>query len=146
MAAFAAIAAKRRLRDALQGGVFLFRPSPAIEHGDQVVVHPFLPPQPGRDCVFLQEAGDGQMLALVKRLVKATASSWRVRQFNPAKEFDLPKSNVGQGADDHGEADWPSAYMASLVEDTLRTDIALNPKVRALLQEIRVDLLELNTD
>jgi hypothetical protein len=79
--------------------------SPVIEHGDQVVVHPFLPPQPGRDCVFLRDAGDGQMLALkcharrpsarseavhvlgrradsrkshcatVKRLVKATASS-----------------------------------------------------------------------
>jgi SOS-response transcriptional repressor LexA len=70
--------------------------SPAIEHGDQVVVHPFLPPQPGRDCVFLRELGDGQMLALVKRLVKATANSWRVRQFNPAKEFELPKSKWGK--------------------------------------------------
>ncbi|UYN96565.1 MAG: S24 family peptidase [Enhydrobacter sp.] len=65
--------------------------SPAIEHGDQVVVHPVLPPQPGRDCVFLHEGEDGQMLALVKRLLKSNATSWRVRQFNPARDFDLPK-------------------------------------------------------
>lgn len=64
---------------------------PAIDHGDQVVVHPVQPPQPGRDCVFIHEDETGQMLALVKRLLKSNATSWRVRQFNPAKDFDLPK-------------------------------------------------------
>ena len=66
--------------------------SPAIEHGDQVVIHPNLPPQPGKDHVFLQEQADGTMLALVKRLLRSTTSTWKVRQFNPAKDFDLPKS------------------------------------------------------
>jgi phage repressor protein C with HTH and peptisase S24 domain len=73
--------------------------SPAIEHGDQVVVNPAIPPRPGCDCVFIHDDGDGQMRALVKRLVKSNADSWRVKQFNPAKEFDLPKRR------------WPKAMM-----------------------------------
>ena len=73
--------------------------SPAIEHGDQVVVNPTLPVRPGCDCVFIHDDGDGTMRALVKRLVKSNADSWRVKQFNPAKEFDLPKRR------------WPKALM-----------------------------------
>lgn len=65
--------------------------SPAIEHGDQVVVNPTLPARAGGDCVFIHEDGNGTMLALVKRLLKSTADHWRVRQFNPPKDFDLPK-------------------------------------------------------
>jgi transcriptional regulator with XRE-family HTH domain len=66
--------------------------SPAIEHGDQVVIHPGMPPQPGKDHVFLQQQPDGTMLALVKRLLRSTTTAWKVRQFNPPKDFDLPKS------------------------------------------------------
>jgi len=66
--------------------------SPAIEHGDQVVVNPSLLPQAGKDHVFLQTQEDGTILALVKRLLKVGATSWRVRQFNPAKDFELPKT------------------------------------------------------
>jgi transcriptional regulator with XRE-family HTH domain len=66
--------------------------SPAIEHGDQVVIHPGMPPQPGKDHVFLQQQPDGTMLALVKRLVRSTTTAWKVRQFNPPRDFDLPKS------------------------------------------------------
>jgi transcriptional regulator with XRE-family HTH domain len=66
--------------------------SPAIEHGDQVVVNPSLLPTVGKDHVFLQTQEDGTILALVKRLLRAGATSWRVRQFNPAKDFDLPKN------------------------------------------------------
>ncbi|MBS0540983.1 MAG: LexA family transcriptional regulator [Proteobacteria bacterium] len=65
--------------------------SPAIEHGDQVVVNPTLPVRAGGDCVFVQDDGNGNMTALVKRLLKSTADHWRVRQFNPPKDFDLPK-------------------------------------------------------
>ena len=75
--------------------------SPAIEHGDQVVIHPGMPPQPGRDHVFLQQQPDGTMLALVKRLVRPTTTAWKVRQFNPPKDFDLPK------------AKWSKALMIS---------------------------------
>lgn len=70
--------------------------SPAIEHGDQVVVNPTIPVRPGTDCVFIQEDATGTMLALVKRLLKSTADHWRVRQFNPPKDFDLPKKKWGK--------------------------------------------------
>jgi len=65
--------------------------SPAIEHGDQVVVNPGLPVRPGADCVFIHDDEGGTMLALVKRLLRVTADHWRVRQYNPPKDFDLPK-------------------------------------------------------
>ena len=66
--------------------------SPAIEHGDQVVVNPSLLPTAGKDHVFLQTQEDGTILALVKRLLRVGATSWKVRQFNPPKDFDLPKA------------------------------------------------------
>jgi len=75
--------------------------SPAIEHGDQVVVNPSLLPTAGKDHVFLQTQEDGTILALVKRLLRVGATSWRVRQFNPAKDFELPK------------AKWSKALMIS---------------------------------
>jgi phage repressor protein C with HTH and peptisase S24 domain len=65
--------------------------SPAIEHGDQVVVNPVVPVRPGADCVFLHEDGNGTMMALVKRLLRQSAEHWRVRQFNPPRDFDLSK-------------------------------------------------------
>ena len=70
--------------------------SPAIEHGDQVVVNPSLLPTAGKDHVFLQTQEDGTMLALVKRLLRVGANSWKVRQFNPPKDFDLPKAKWGK--------------------------------------------------
>ena len=73
--------------------------SPAIDHGDQVVINPTLPARPGADCVFIHDDGDGNMLALVKRLLRSNAEHWRVRQFNPARDFDLPKKK------------WPKALM-----------------------------------
>lgn len=65
--------------------------SPAIEHGDQVVVNPATPVRPGADCVFVHDDGGGTLTALVKRLLRAGPDSWKVRQFNPARDFDLPK-------------------------------------------------------
>lgn len=65
--------------------------SPAIEHGDQIVVNPTIPVRPGADCVFIHEQADGTMLALVKRLLRNSPEHWRVRQFNPLKDYDLPK-------------------------------------------------------
>ena len=66
--------------------------SPAIGHGDQVVVNPALLPRPGADCVFIQERPDGSFLALVKRLVRETATEWQVEQFNPKRKYGLPKA------------------------------------------------------
>lgn len=65
--------------------------SPAIEHGDQVVINPLLQPRPGVDCVFIQQRPDGTFLALVKRLRRQTADTWQVRQFDPKRDFDLAK-------------------------------------------------------
>jgi phage repressor protein C with HTH and peptisase S24 domain len=75
--------------------------SPAIEHGDQVVVNPSLLPAAGKDHVFLQTQDDGTILALVKRLLRVGPTTWRVRQFNPPRDFELPK------------AKWAKALMIS---------------------------------
>jgi phage repressor protein C with HTH and peptisase S24 domain len=64
--------------------------SPAIEHGDQVVVNPSVVARPGHDCVFIHEGPEG-MLALVKRLLRANADTWRVRQFNEPRDFDISR-------------------------------------------------------
>jgi transcriptional regulator with XRE-family HTH domain len=70
--------------------------SPAIEHGDQVVVNPSLLPAVGKDHVFLQTQEDGTILALVKRLLRVGSTSWKARQFNPPRDFDLPKAKWGK--------------------------------------------------
>lgn len=70
--------------------------SPAIEHGDQVVVNPVVPVRAGGDCVFIHDDEGGTMLALVKRLLRHNADHWRVRQFNPPRDFDLPKKKWGR--------------------------------------------------
>lgn len=66
--------------------------SPAIEHGTQVVINPSLLPLAGRDHVFIQDLPDGTMKAMVKRLVRSTERSWRVRQFNEPRDFDLSRT------------------------------------------------------
>jgi SOS-response transcriptional repressor LexA len=65
--------------------------SPAFEHGDLLLVHPGRPARPGDDCAFIRDQGDGTQQALIKRLLRSTAEKWRVRQFNPAKDFDLDR-------------------------------------------------------
>ncbi|MBM3645822.1 MAG: S24 family peptidase [Alphaproteobacteria bacterium] len=65
--------------------------SPAYEQGDLLLVHPGKPVKPGDDCVFLKEAVDGARQGLVKRLLKISGDKWRVRQFNPARDFDLDR-------------------------------------------------------
>jgi phage repressor protein C with HTH and peptisase S24 domain len=65
--------------------------SPAYEQGDLLLVHPGRPVRPGDDCVFVRDQGDGSQQGLVKRLLRTTTEKWRVRQFNPAKDFDLDR-------------------------------------------------------
>jgi phage repressor protein C with HTH and peptisase S24 domain len=65
--------------------------SPAYEQGDLLLVHPGRPVRPSDDCVFVRDQGDGSQQGLVKRLLRITAEKWRVRQFNPAKDFDLDR-------------------------------------------------------
>lgn len=64
--------------------------APAYEPGDTALVNPHLPPAPGRD-VILSKGIDGHSEALIKRMVKASATDWHVQQWNPAKTFTLPR-------------------------------------------------------
>lgn len=64
---------------------------PAYEPGDKVHVHPGKPIAPGKDVLFVREEKDGTRHALVKRLVRVSERSWKVRQFNPDQIFELPR-------------------------------------------------------
>lgn len=65
--------------------------SPAYEHGDRLFIDPTRPTRSGADCLFMQAGEDGTYLGLAKRLMRVTSDKWRVRQFNPAKDFDLDR-------------------------------------------------------
>jgi SOS-response transcriptional repressor LexA len=66
--------------------------SPAYEHGDLILIHPGRPPRRGDDVLLLQHEPDGDVAALVKRLLRWTEKSWHVEQFNPRREYDLPRA------------------------------------------------------
>lgn len=63
---------------------------PRYEAGDLVFVHPHRKPSPG-DYVIIQEAdtNNGEPRAFIKRLVKITATTIRVTQFNPEATLDF---------------------------------------------------------
>jgi len=62
-----------------------------LAQGDQVIINPAMPLLPGADCVFIHQAADGIMYALVKRLLRASGDVWRVRQLNPEQDFQLSR-------------------------------------------------------
>lgn len=62
-----------------------------LAQGDQVVINPALPLLPGSDCVFVHQGEDGVLYGLVKRLLRVAPETWRVRQFNPAKDYELSR-------------------------------------------------------
>lgn len=65
---------------------------PVYEPGDLLLVHPGLPPTRGRDVLLTAQKHDGETAALVKRLVQSTPTDWIVKQYNPAAEFPLARS------------------------------------------------------
>jgi transcriptional regulator with XRE-family HTH domain len=66
--------------------------SPAYEQGDVALVHPGLPPRRGADVILIRQDPDGTRHVLVKRLIGWTEESWKLRQYNPAAEFELPRA------------------------------------------------------
>ena len=66
--------------------------SPAYEQGDIALVHPSLPPRRDVDVILTRHDVDGTRHVLVKRLIGWTDDAWRVRQYNPASEFELPRA------------------------------------------------------
>ena len=75
-------------------GVFVVGESmiPAYEQGDIALVHPKLPARRGADVILMRREPDGTPHVLIKHLIGWTDTDWRVRQYNPPLEYDLPKS------------------------------------------------------
>lgn len=55
-----------------------------IEPGDTLIVNPAFPIIGGSTCVFYTEQ-HGEARAMVKRLIRASADKWHLRQWNPPK-------------------------------------------------------------
>ena len=66
--------------------------SPAYEQGDVALVHPSLPPRRDSDVILMRHDPDGTRHVLIKRLLGWTDEKWRLRQYNPAREFELPRA------------------------------------------------------
>jgi phage repressor protein C with HTH and peptisase S24 domain len=69
---------------------------PVYEAGDLVYVDPHRPPKAGRDVVIqlAAKAPNGEERCFLKRLVRRSGGKWRVKQFNPEKEFALDEKDV----------------------------------------------------
>jgi len=65
--------------------------SPAYEQGDIALVHRGLPPRRQSDVILIRREPDGTPHALIKHLVGWTDETWRVRQYNPPSEYELPR-------------------------------------------------------
>jgi phage repressor protein C with HTH and peptisase S24 domain len=65
--------------------------SPRYDHGDQLYVHPHRPPGRGDDCLFVRQVDETSFLGLAKTLVRPSDRRWHVKQYNPAREFDLDR-------------------------------------------------------
>lgn len=69
--------------------------SPRFEPGELVFIHPHKPVAPGDDVVVqLVDDDDCVNCALIKRLVRRTASEVELQQFNPAKTFTVPTARI----------------------------------------------------
>ncbi len=78
--------------------------SPAFEPRDLVVVDPQRPVAPGDDVVLVQHYQIGELTpfqGILRRLLAVTDTHWRVRQFNPARDYNLTKE------------EWPKALWVS---------------------------------
>lgn len=78
--------------------------SPCFDRRDVAVMNPDRPVVPGDDVLLVrgyEEKSSAPFDGMLRRLVKETDTHWVVKQFNPAKEYKLAKS------------DWPRAlYVA----------------------------------
>ncbi|MGH6890719.1 MAG: S24 family peptidase [Dongiaceae bacterium] len=69
---------------------------PVYEAGDLIYVDPHRPPRAGRDVVIqlVAKGPDGEERCFLKRLVRRSGNKWRVKQFNPEKEFVLDDQDI----------------------------------------------------
>ncbi len=71
---------------------------PEFRPGDMALINPHLTPMRDETHVFYDHPPDGEAEAMVKRLVGWTDEKWKLRQFNPALDFDEDR------------ADWPTCH------------------------------------
>ena len=64
--------------------------SPAYEQGDIALVQRGIPPKRHSDVILIRRDADGTPHALIKHLVGWTDINWRVRQYNPPLDYNLP--------------------------------------------------------
>ena len=67
---------------------------PVYRQGDMILVHPNRPPNPGDDVLVVKKNGAEEYEALVKTLAASNDEGYRLRQFNPADEFTVPRSEI----------------------------------------------------
>lgn len=73
--------------------------SPAYEPGDVLLIHPGRPVRAGDDVLISRLLDDGGRQAIVRRLIRVTAKTWRVRRFNPPDALTLDRT------------EWPTAEL-----------------------------------
>lgn len=71
---------------------------PAFCHGDMALIHPGLGPAAGSDVVLYDHPPNGDAEAIIKRLVSWSEQEWRLKQYNPAREWTAFR------------ADWPTCH------------------------------------
>lgn len=69
---------------------------PAYRHGDMVFVHPALPALRGDDVLLTKQGGDRELVAMIKHLVGWSDRDWKLKQFNPEREFQVSKTEWPQ--------------------------------------------------
>lgn len=65
---------------------------PVLRPGGTALVNPHLPPRVGDLCLFRSRNIDGTVHASVKEYRGETEGAWKVRQYNPPKDFALKKT------------------------------------------------------
>nr|DAH84733.1 MAG TPA: LexA-like protein [Caudoviricetes sp.] len=68
---------------------------PAFEQGDMALVHPHLPPARDKNVVLyhVPPFTEAEAEAMVKRLVGFDDRDWNLRQYQPAKDFTVTRSD-----------------------------------------------------
>lgn len=66
---------------------------PALRSGSIALINPHLPPRPGDYCLFRNHADDGTTHVAIKEYRGETDTVYKVRQYNPPRDFTLKKSD-----------------------------------------------------
>ena len=64
---------------------------PAFKAGDMAIVNPRLAYQRNTDVILVAREDEGEFVATIKHLLGWTDKEWKLRQFNPRKDFTLSR-------------------------------------------------------